>query len=260
MYNIDIERKIMNEDVLVIIPARKGSKGVPNKNKLLVGDKPLVQWSIDFAIQENIPLDNIIVSSDDDDILNIATNSKVLGYRRPENLCLDECSTESALLDVMNNLTVDDIKWIVLLQPTSPIRFKNRLNECLDQIKKNNYDSLLTVKKMANLFWMEIENMNSYSWVSSYVPFSRKRKQEMQREDYKYFDNGNIYITKKEILQDKKCRLGNNICTYSISDIESMQIDSFLDFNCINAILSKLNLSNYSESDIWNGILQNLKL
>ncbi len=225
----------MFEDVLCVIPARAGSKGIPNKNKKPLSGVPTVIYSIRSAVEAGIPHDHIVVSTNDKEIVGHATAWGVHVRNRPEELCGDTATTESALLDAVDNHPDSFfIKHILLLQPTSPIRFKDRIKQCLLKYLTGDYDSLLTVTKMPNLFWIHSED----GWKPTYSPANRPRKQDFKEDDFFYFDNGNIYITQIEVLRKFESRLGKKVCVYPISEIEGMQMDSMLDLAVIDKIMT----------------------
>ncbi len=215
--------KKLLDDFLCVIPARGGSKGIPRKNLQHIGGKALVAHSIEQARDADFPLEQIIVSSDSREILDLAKEYSVVPHKRPDHLCTDESSTESALLDVVSHYP--GLRAIVLLQPTSPIRFKGRIQECITEFDKIDggrhrlYDSLLTVTKFYNFFWFY-----DWNWQCTYDIHSRPRRQDLK--EFRYFDNGNVYITEITVLRELNCRIGRKPCIFPISELESMQIDT----------------------------------
>lgn len=232
---------------LCVIPARGGSVEIPKKNLRLVGGYPLVEYSIQHALDNGIPPENIYVSSDDDDILNIACDKfRVVAHERPNALCTGTASSESALIDAYEHnkqiFKTDkpdkkDKDYVIMLQPTSPIRMKNRLTKCIEALISGGYDSLLTTTKLHDLMWFQYDN--DEQWFSSYPPKIRPMRQQMDRSFVKHFDNGNIYITSSKVLIKEKCRIGDNPCIYPISWIEGQQIDSFDELEIADMILKQ---------------------
>lgn len=225
------------KEVLCVIPARGGSKGIPQKNLRLLGGIPLVAHSILHARMAGLPIENIILSSDDDAILECSKYGATPLWR-PEEISGDGSSTESALIHAFLASEIDDfgeplrgIKHILLLQATSPIRLpstvKGFLKFCLD----NDYDSALTVTEFHDFFWyLEDE------WKSTYDPAKRPMRQSLAFRDDKFFDNGSMYFTSSEVLLTQRCRLGGKVGVYPISELEGMQIDTPRDlflFECI---------------------------
>ena len=236
------------EDFLCVIPARAGSKGVPFKNRMLINGFPLVQLSVDQAIKAGISPKNIIVSSNDDFVLSYFKQNSfggVVAHQRPESLCGDCSSTESALIDACKNYP--GRKNVVLLQPTSPIRLKGRVQHCLKTYLKCDCDSLLTTTKYYNFFW---HTNNNNTWEPSYNITDRPMRQELQITDYRYFDNGNLYITDIKTLITNNSRIGQRPHIYPISEVEAMQIDSSFEANIIKHLIESGINNHIIESEI----------
>ena len=123
----------------------------------------MVGHSIIQALKSGIHFKNIIVSSDDDAILEKARQFDVVGHRRSSELCTDESSTESVMIDAVEHYPCNSV---MVLQPTSPIRFRGRITDCIMKYKSGDYDSLVTTTKFYNLFWQEKNNPPcGYGWV-----------------------------------------------------------------------------------------------
>ena len=105
-----------NKNVLVIIPARGGSKGIPRKNLRHFLDKPLICHVINTAKEFNI-----LVSSDDDEILSIASKSGVNVHKRPDQLASDDATLEGVIYDALLSTKRKDWCSVVTIQPTSPL-------------------------------------------------------------------------------------------------------------------------------------------
>jgi len=205
--------------ILCIIPARGGSKGIPHKNMRMLGGIPLVAHSILHARQAGFAVENIVISSDDDKILECASYGAI-PLKRPEDISGDNSSTELALLHACRN-SKKDIQHILLLQPTSPIRFPDSVKGFLEFYLCNNYDSAVAATEFHNFFWY-LED----KWKSTYTPNKRPMRQSMEFKDNCFFENGNMYITSVDTLNGEKCRIGGKVGVYPISELEGMQIDS----------------------------------
>ena len=224
----------MFNDVLCIIPARGGSKGIEHKNLKIVGKYPLFVHSVYHAIENNIPKDRIVVSSDDEKILEIAQELGVVGLKRSEENSQDSSSTESCLIEVVQSFYKHHVTTIVTLQPTSPIRRNNLIHDCLYEYKSGGYDSLLTTTKLYDFFWYK--NNKRGSWMSTYDYLYRPVRQNLDIDQIKYFDNGNVYLSDREMLLTTKCRTGNNPCVFPISMLESIQIDDQNELKLVDLI------------------------
>lgn len=222
----------MHDNFVCIIPARAGSKGIPDKNMQLLDGWPLWMWSLIAAQESNIPNSNIVVSSDHPKILKTATEMGVIARHRPVHLCADLSSTESAMLDVLDYFP-NKWKHIILLQPTSPLRTQELIERCIIKYLEG-YDSLLTATKFYKFFWAK----NDDRWQATYDPQNRPMRQLLGDNDYFYFDNGSVYITDINVLRSKTCRVGDNPCIYETTTIEGLQIDDLDDLEIVRGVIS----------------------
>jgi len=226
----------MFENVLCVIPARGGSKGIPKKNLQKVGNKPLFVHSVLHALDAGIPESNILVSSDDDFILEVANDWGATPHKRPDDISQDLSSTESCLIEAYQTRG-KGCDTIITLQPTSPIRAKGRVRHALQSyFSWQDYDSLLSVTKMYDFLWHEVKVDDDYEWHSTYDPHNRPMRQELGRAGLRYFDNGNIYISDVEMLVKTDCRIGDTVCVYPITEVEGMQIDDNTDMDIFNQV------------------------
>lgn len=232
---MDINSCMKFDSFICIVPARGGSQSIPDKNLKIINRKPLVSHSIEFALSEGLSPENIIVSSNDNRILNIAEKYKVIAHERPERISGNLSSTESALIDVCKTFSDRNATDIITLQPTSPIRFKNRLTDCVRRYREKKHDSLLTVTKFYDFFWYEVKINRKYEWVAT-CNGKRPMKEQLGKQDFKYFDNGNIYISNIKMLLETECRIGEKVCVFPITELEGMQIDSQEDLYIFRSI------------------------
>lgn len=123
--------------VLAIIPARKGSKRLPGKNKKPLGGVPMITWAIN-SVKEISEITDILISTDDPEIVKIASQHKVLApWLRPEHLCSDEASSIDVTLHALDwyQRTVQEVDGVMLVQPTSPFRTKQSILAALNEFK-----------------------------------------------------------------------------------------------------------------------------
>ena len=143
------------KQILVVIPARGGSKGLPGKNIKLLNNIPLIAHSITYA-KECSMVNKIVVSTDCKQIAKIAVDYGAEVIDRPDSISGDKATTESAINHTLNQLSnKPDI--IILLQPTSPLRPKNSLEDALNKFQKEKYDSLLSISPSHRFFWRSPE-------------------------------------------------------------------------------------------------------
>ena len=224
---------IQNKQILIIIPARGGSKGIPKKNIKLLNGIPLIAYSIKYA-QSSQYIDNILVSTDSEEIKNIALKYKVNTINRPENISGDDATTESVIDHTLNQLSnKPDI--IILLQPTSPIRPDRSLDKALNIFLKTNCDSLLSISPTHRFFWKLSNNIIK----PDYDYTNRPRRQDIKKEDIRYIENGSLYIFSYDHFMKKKNRLGGRIAHIVFKEKYSYEIDTQTDFLFIENLMKR---------------------
>ena len=220
-------------NIIAIIPARGGSKGIPKKNIVNFLDKPLMVHSIDYAKSSDL-ISDIYVSTDDSDIAKIGLENGAKIIDRPVSISGDEASTESALLHALENINrKPDV--IVLLQPTSPLRPKNSLNKALNHFFSSQYDSLLSISPTHRFFW----KINNDTAVPEYDFKNRPRRQDIKEDDITYIENGSLYIFTYETLIKNKNRLGGKIGYTIFDEHYSFEIDSEVDLILLETLSKK---------------------
>jgi len=140
-----MENSLKQNRFLAIIPARGGSKRLPKKNILKLNKKPLITYSIKAAQQSNF-IDDVVVSSDDDDILNISLNYGAKTIKRPDQLSQDGSTTFDAIKHTIENY--ESYEYIVLLQPTSPLRDEKDIDEAIKLLDEKKADAIISVCEM----------------------------------------------------------------------------------------------------------------
>ena len=220
-------------DVIAIIPARGGSKGIPGKNLKLVCGKPLLAWSI-IQARAAKSINSVWVSSDSNEILAVAEEYGAIAIRRPEGLSGDTASSESAwlhALEEVEHLGVQ-VDLIVGIQATSPIRSCSDLEAAIGQVKSECLDSLLTVTEIEDFFNWRIGSEGPES--VNYDYRSRKVRQLIEK---RFLENGSFYIFRPEIIRALKNRLGGKIGMYVMERHKMFQIDNPEDIVLCEAIM-----------------------
>lgn len=216
----------MNKTFLAIIPARGGSKRLPRKNLLDLCGKPLIAWSIEAALKSKY-ISKVIVSSDDEEILNIAKEYKADFIKRPDELASDTATTFDALKHTLEN--VEKYDYVVLLQPTSPLRSEKHIDEAIELLKEKNADAIISVCEVEHSpLWSNTldENLDMSDFLREEV--LNKRSQDLPKY---YRLNGAIYICKTEkLLENKGFFVKENIYAYKMDKKNSVDIDEEIDF------------------------------
>jgi CMP-N-acetylneuraminic acid synthetase len=177
---------------IAIIPARGGSKRIPEKNIQLFGGLPLLVHSIQYAVTNSEIIDDIYVSTDDETIkaTALAYGAKVID--RPASLSGDLEPTITALKHAVETIGDNTVDNVILLQPTNPLRPQNLLKEAFEIYKNGNHDSLFTVTRNHQKFGKIINN--------KFIPYNYAIGQRSQDLDPLFFENGLLYITKASLI------------------------------------------------------------
>ncbi len=218
---------------LAIIPARGGSKRLPRKNILELDGKPLIAWSIEAGVKSKY-MDKIIVSSDDDEILSISKSLGVETIKRPYELASDTATTFDAIKHTIDNIERYD--YIVLLQPTSPLRNYKHIDEAIELLETKNADAVVSVCKMEHSsLWSNTlpQDLSMNNFLKDEI--LNKRSQDLEKY---YRINGAIYVCKTDkLLEEKSFFIGDNIFAYKMDRNSSVDIDEEMDFYIAKAIL-----------------------
>ena len=176
-----------------IIPARRGSKGVPNKNKKIIAGKPLICYTIEAALSSNL-LGKIYVSSDDDDIIEIAKKyNGVLVHQRDESMATDT----SPIGETVQKIIADeDIDAVMVLQPTAPIRTAKNIDEAVQLlIDDDSANSVISVVEMNDIHPARMYWSRDSSLIPIMPDYEKAHRQDIPTA---YYRNGAIYITRKD--------------------------------------------------------------
>ncbi|MBZ0115127.1 MAG: acylneuraminate cytidylyltransferase family protein [Thermoanaerobaculia bacterium] len=223
--------------MLAIIPARGGSKGVPRKNIVDVGGRPLVAWSILHAASTP-RINRIVVSTDDDEIADVARSLGAEVIDRPGQISGDEASSESAIEHALATLFATEgyePDLVVFLQATSPLRRRNELDSAIQAFLEEGADSMFSATTIHGFLWRtradgHLESV-SYDWKA------RQRRQEIGED---LMENGSFYIFRASTLLDTGNRLGGSIAAYKTHPLGSFQIDEPHDVALMEWLFSSL--------------------
>lgn len=219
---------------IAVIPARGGSKGLPGKNTRPLAGKPLIAWSIEQALECG-RIDCVHVSTDDEEIADVArAHGAEVPYLRPAALAQDTTPTEPVITYALDwyeraGRTFDAI---VLLQPTSPVRFPGTLRTALEGFEASGSASLLGVCENHHFFWR-----NRDEPVALYDYRSRPRRQDILPEDRWYRENGSIYVTRTSAFRRHSNRLSEPIHMHVMREEEGWEIDSLADFAVVETLM-----------------------
>lgn len=217
---------ISDKRVLALIPARGGSKGIPRKNIIDLCGKPLIEYSINAALNSKY-IDSVVVSTDD---AEIAEASRAIGagvpFLRPAELAEDNSKTIDAVLHAINYLKAHDKQYhiLVLLQPTQPLRTSEDIDKAIEKFAENNYQALVSVSLVDDnpLLIRSIENNKLIPLINE---SSTCRRQDMPAY---YRVNGCIYINLIDELNENTS-FNDNTVPFVMSREHSVDIDEMKD-------------------------------
>jgi len=212
--------------IMALIPARGGSKRVKNKNVRLVNNLPLISYTIKAA-QKSRYIDEVIVSSDRAEIGAKAIFYGAKWLKRPKSLAQDDSTTEQVLLHA---LRYRDCDYIVLLQPTSPLRTVKHIDEAIRLILKTKADSLVSVVQVPHYYLMGKIVDGRYLPGYTKRPFSHNMVK-------KYRENGAIFIFKRNAFLKEGDRLCGKTVAYVMNELDSIDIDEPEDFELVERLM-----------------------
>ena len=223
------------EKLLIIVPARAGSKGIPFKNLLEIDGKSLIGHAITVAFDSNLNVD-VVLSSESDQILKEGLKYGARLHKRPESLATDTATTIAVVEDVLN--TVKYIpELVIVLQPTSPFRTKEDLIESILLVRNSDCDSLISVCETDNEILKSFCINNDGYAEGIYTDAAPFMPRQALPKVYKA--NGAIFITKPSVIQKKKSLYGENLLPYIMCKETSIDIDGPEDLIGLNFKLFK---------------------
>lgn len=191
-------------EVLALIPARGGSKGIPRKNVQLIADKPLLAYSIQQAVQTPA-ISRVVVSTDDTEIAGVAEECGAEVIWRPPEISGETAASESALLhalDYLSDTEVYEPDLVVFLQATSPIRQPDDIQNAIKKLHSTQADSLFSACAIEGGVWqIEGDHLSS-------VTYDYRHRIRRQDSSQDLLENGAIYLYKPWILRKFNNRLG----------------------------------------------------
>ena len=219
------------------MPLRGGSKSIPGKNIRPLAGIPLFAWSLQSAIDSGC-FDEIWVGTDDAAI-RAAVQTRFAGqvhlFERSPETCTDEASTESAMLEFTSEIAFD---VICLVQATSPMTRAADFTAAREQFLSSNADSLLTATRTKRFFWTPSgEPLN-------YRPAARPRRQDFVGS---MIENGAFYFTRRQVLEQERCRLGGRISVFEMPGESVVEVDEAEDWERLEALLEQHRLQDNSE-------------
>ena len=220
------------KEIVALIPARGGSKGIPDKNLILLAGKPLVAHTILDALESKL-ITRVYVSTDSVEIARISIKYGAEVVLRPKKISGDKASSEAALVHALAEIEKSGISpdLVVFLQCTSPIRTGKDIDMAINKFDEVSADSLFSGKLFRRFIWIkEGRQLRAFN----YDYFKRPRRQDMLPQ---YLENGSFYILKPAVLKKYNNRLGGRISVFEMDYRSSFEIDTYEDFKICEWIL-----------------------
>ena len=211
-------------DESILIPARGGSKRIPEKNIINLCNKPLICYVIEESLKAT---KNVFVSTDSEKIKSVCSRYEVNIVDRPSELATDTTSTNLVIEHFLK--TTPDIKYFACVQPTSPLLNVEYLRRAFKKIKNMNYNSIISVYEEKQFHW----NKNGIP-----INFSINNKPRTQDMQSWYVENGAFYITSKEDFFKNNNLINGKVGFVSMSKIDSVDIDDYEDLEFARTILN----------------------
>ena len=222
-----------NNKILVVIPARGGSKGIPRKNIRLLNNKPLISYAIDIAKSSEY-VDDVVVTTDDSKIALLSEKFGASVIRRASELAGDEVPLDPVIYDAMvqkEKLAFDEYDIVITLQPTSPLLKTSTLDAAIEKFEDFAVDSVLSVVDDRHLSWGYDENNERY--FPNYI--ERKNRQYLPKD---FRETGAILATRRNFVREDS-RLGTNLDLIELSRQESVDIVNYEDWLIAEKYLQK---------------------
>lgn len=217
--------------VLCVIPARGGSKGFPNKNIAPLLGRPLLAHTI-FQALDSRYVHVVYVSTDDDEIADVAEKYGARAIMRPPELAGDYAPSEWAVRHVMNVIdwTPD---YVMMLQCTSPIRRSLDIDNAMQTIIENGADSLFSAVAAPRFIWEGVQgDMRP-------INYDYRARPMRQVGALGYAENGSIYITRRRVLEQTGNRLGGRIAMYKMGYWSQFEVDQSDDLDLCEWIMER---------------------
>lgn len=213
-----------SKSILCIIPARGGSKGIPRKNIALINGKSLIQYTIDEAKASKY-IDKVIVSTEDNEIALVAQNCGAeVPFLRPAELAKDTTRTIDVLINTVDELTKRGFRYdyLVLLQPTQPLRNNFHIDEAIESIIEADRESLVSISEVQE-HPILMKTINEFGNMENLLD----QRSDVRRQDFKkiYKVNGSIYINKLNDNFNNTISLNDNKLAYIMDKKYDLDID-----------------------------------
>lgn len=222
----------MDKKILAVITARKGSKGLPGKNTKFLGGKPLISYTAEVAKKSKL-ITHLIVSTDDEEAARICREAGVeVPFMRPDELSLDTTPHLPVMqhaIQFMENKLGIVFDYVVILQPTSPFRTVEDIDETLEKLISTGADSAVTLVEVSpNEHPIKIKKIID----DVVVPYSVEEKEGMRRQEFPvaYKRSGAVYAMRRDLFMKDNRLYGDKVVGHIVPKERSVDIDYLVDW------------------------------
>lgn len=222
-------------NITAVVPARRGSKGIHQKNVQSVAGKPLIVWTL-LAVAEAKCRIRLLVTTDCPDVAEIASHCGAEVVTRPEALARDDSPTEPALVHALESAGVPPQDVVVFLQPTSPVRLSGSIDRAILEFSQSQVDSCVGVVEQSPFLWNgSVENAQPH-----YDTGKRLRRQEFSPEKRIFRETGSVYVFRCGPFVEAGDRIHGRVRLFVMDNVEGIDVDSPEDLAMATMILNSL--------------------
>jgi N-acylneuraminate cytidylyltransferase/CMP-N,N'-diacetyllegionaminic acid synthase len=228
-----------NKKILALIPARGGSKGLPGKNIKMLSGKPLIAWSIEQALASRY-IDKVVVSTESEKIASVARRyGAEVPFMRPKSLAVSSAIIVDVLIHALNSLEKKGCRFdfIMLLQPTSPLRNSEDIDAVIRLLFRKNAQSVVSICPTEyHPYW--IKQLSKGGLMNNFIA---KKVRNKNRQDLPLFYrlNGAIYLVSVKFLRKTMDIYGKATYPHIMPLERSVDIDTYIDFELAELLMSK---------------------
>lgn len=230
----------MEKEILAIIPARGGSKGIKRKNMVLLEGIPLIEYSI-TAAKDSKFITRVVVNSDDEEILEFAKAQQVDIINRPEELAKDNTPMKDVLYHQLAYMKetenyIPDI--IILLQPTSPLRTAKHIDEALEKMLSKDCDALVSVEEEPHLYSpYSVMKMNEAGYLEFFLKEGQKYTSRQEKPKFYARNGAAIYAVYTSVYMETGSLYGTKCIPYQMAREDSIDVDEPLDLYLVKSMM-----------------------
>jgi len=232
--------QLKSKKILAIIPARGGSKGLPKKNIKILGGKPLIALTIEAALSSGV-LNRVIISTEDEEIRDISKKYGGEVLLRPKELAGDGVVLHRVIEHVILHLRKNENykpDVVVLLQPTSPLRTAEDINQALEIFLSNECESVIGVYEPSHPLHWSFKQGKKHLKAAFGIEHFRKQRQDLPKF---YIPNGSIFISTLENLLKYESFYTKKVLPYVMSAEKSVDVNNEVEFMLAELLINKLN-------------------